>query len=49
MGVAWLALYAKFLSLFKRVLTQPKVKRWMERATGAVLIAFGVRVASSTE
>ncbi len=25
---------------------QPTVKRWMERATGAVLIAFGLKVAT---
>jgi threonine/homoserine/homoserine lactone efflux protein len=49
MGLVWLGAYTQFLSLFKRVLTRPAVKRWMERATGAVLIAFGVKVATATQ
>jgi RhtB (resistance to homoserine/threonine) family protein len=47
MGIVWLAAYARFLSLFRRVLMRPVVKRWMERATGAVLIAFGLKVATA--
>jgi RhtB (resistance to homoserine/threonine) family protein len=48
MGITWLGVYAHFLSLFRRVLMKPNVKRWLERATGAVLIGFGVRVATAS-
>jgi RhtB (resistance to homoserine/threonine) family protein len=49
MGLVWLSAYVQFLALFGRVLARPAVKRWLERATGAVLVAFGVKVAVSSE
>jgi RhtB (resistance to homoserine/threonine) family protein len=49
MGLVWLGAYVQFLSLFRRAFERPRVKRWMERATGAVLVAFGLKIAASSE
>jgi RhtB (resistance to homoserine/threonine) family protein len=45
MGVAWLSAYAWFIERLGTVLARPNVKAWLERATGGVLIALGVRLA----
>jgi RhtB (resistance to homoserine/threonine) family protein len=45
MGVVWLATYAWFIERLGAVLTRPNVKAWLERATGGLLIALGVRLA----
>jgi len=45
MGVVWLAAYAWFIERLGAVLTRPNVKAWLERATGGLLIALGVRLA----
>lgn len=44
-GLIWLSLYARIVDRARLVLEAPRVKRWLERTTGAVLIAFGLRVA----
>lgn len=44
-GLVWLTLYARLVHRAHRVLTRADVKRWLEGATGAVLIALGIRVA----
>jgi threonine/homoserine/homoserine lactone efflux protein len=44
-GLVWLTAYAHLVDRAKAVLTGPRVKAWLERTTGAVLIALGVRVA----
>jgi threonine/homoserine/homoserine lactone efflux protein len=44
-GLIWLSLYARLVDRARGVLTAPRVKAWLERTTGAVLIAFGLRVA----
>jgi threonine/homoserine/homoserine lactone efflux protein len=44
-GLVWLTAYARLVHRARVVLTAPRVKAWLERTTGAVLIAFGVRVA----
>jgi threonine/homoserine/homoserine lactone efflux protein len=44
-GLIWLSAYARLVHRARRVLTAPRVKAWLERTTGAVLIAFGLRVA----
>ena len=45
MGFAWLTAYAWFVDQLGAVLTRPRVKAWLERTTGALLIALGVRLA----
>ena len=45
MGVAWLSAYAWFIERLGTVLARPNVKAWLERATGGLLIALGLRLA----
>jgi threonine/homoserine/homoserine lactone efflux protein len=45
MGLVWLSAYAWFVDQLGAVLTRPRVKAWLERTTGALLIALGVRLA----
>jgi len=45
MGLLWLSTYAMLLDRMSSVLTRPSVKRRLEAFTGAVLVAFGVRLA----
>lgn len=45
MGLAWLCTYAVLLDRMSSVLTRPSVKRRLEAFTGAVLVAFGLRLA----
>ncbi len=45
MGVAWLTAYAYVLSRISMVLGRSGVRRWLERVTGGVLIALGLRLA----
>jgi len=44
-GPVWLTLYAHLVHRAHRTLTRSDVKRWLERATGTVLVALGIRVA----
>jgi threonine/homoserine/homoserine lactone efflux protein len=44
-GLLWLSAYARLVQRARGLLTGPRVKAWLERTTGAVLIAFGLRVA----
>jgi threonine/homoserine/homoserine lactone efflux protein len=44
----WLGTYVYVLSRARQFFTRPRVRRTMDRATGIVLIGFGVRVATST-
>jgi threonine/homoserine/homoserine lactone efflux protein len=44
-GLVWLTFYAWFVSRLHAALTRPRVKAALERATGAILIALGLRVA----
>ena len=44
-GLIWLTAYARIVHSARRVLTAPRVKAWLERTTGVILIAFGLRVA----
>jgi len=46
-GVVWLTTYANLVGRLHLVLSREGVRRWLERATGAVLISFGFRVAFS--
>jgi threonine/homoserine/homoserine lactone efflux protein len=44
-GLIWMTFYAHIVHRAHRTLTRRDVRRWLEGATGAVLIALGVRVA----
>jgi threonine/homoserine/homoserine lactone efflux protein len=44
-GIVWLTTYAHLIGRLHAVLTRERVRRWLERATGAVLISFGVGLA----
>ena len=44
-GLVWLTLYAHLIHRAHRTLTRRDVRRWLEAATGVVLIALGLRVA----
>lgn len=46
MGVIWLTFYAHVIARAHRTLTRSDVKRWLEGATGVVLIGLGLRVAT---
>ena len=45
MGLAWLSWYAYLVTKAGDVLRRPSIKRLLDRVTGVVLIAFGVRLA----
>jgi len=44
-GLIWMTLYAHLVARAHQTLTRGDVRRWLEGATGVVLIAFGMRVA----
>ena len=44
-GLAWMTLYAHLVHRAHRTLTRSDVRRWIETATGLVLIALGLRIA----
>ena len=44
-GLIWLSIYAHLIHRAHRTLTRNDVRRWLETATGVVLIALGLRVA----
>ena len=46
LGLVWLNAYAALLHGVRGTPTRPRVRRAMERVTGAVLIGFGVQVAT---
>ena len=45
MGIVWLGAYAYVVSRISAALGSSGVRRWLERATGGVLIALGARLA----
>jgi RhtB (resistance to homoserine/threonine) family protein len=46
MAVVWLSFYACLVARAGAVLRRPRIRRWLERLTGSVLVAFGLRLAS---
>ncbi|GEJ58618.1 LysE family translocator [Anaeromyxobacter diazotrophicus] len=46
-GLVWLSLVTLFVARLRPVLARPGVQRGLEGVTGAVFIAFGVRLATS--
>jgi RhtB (resistance to homoserine/threonine) family protein len=46
MTLVWLVLYSVIAARAAKTLQRPRVRAWMDRATGVVLIAIGLRVAA---
>jgi threonine/homoserine/homoserine lactone efflux protein len=44
-GWTWLNVYGMFVTRLREVITAPRVRQWMERVTGVVLLGFGARLA----
>ena len=44
-GWIWMNVYGLFVTRLRNVITAPRVRQWMDRVTGAVLLGFGVRLA----
>jgi threonine/homoserine/homoserine lactone efflux protein len=44
-GFTWLIVYGTFVTRMRDVITAPRVRQWMERVTGVVLLGFGARLA----
>ncbi|MDQ2942873.1 MAG: LysE family translocator [Candidatus Dormibacteraeota bacterium] len=44
-GCTWLSFYGLFVTRIRDVITTPRVRQWMERVTGVVLLGFGARLA----
>ncbi len=45
-GIVWLAWYVQLVVKAGDLLRRPRVRRWLDRATGAVLIGLGLRLAT---
>lgn len=45
MGIVWVCGYTLALSLVRGVLARPKIRRWLDRFSGALLVALGLRLA----
>jgi threonine/homoserine/homoserine lactone efflux protein len=46
MGLVWLSAYAWALHRARAVLERPRVRGWLDRVTGTVLVALGIRLAT---
>jgi len=44
-GWIWMNVYGLFVTRLRAVITAPRVRQWMDRVTGMVLLGFGVRLA----
>ncbi len=44
-GWTWLNAYGLFVTRIRDFITAPRVRQWMERVTGVVLLGFGARLA----
>ncbi|MDQ2943694.1 MAG: LysE family translocator [Candidatus Dormibacteraeota bacterium] len=45
-GWTWMNVYGLFVTRMRDVITAPRVRQWMERITGVVLLGFGARLAA---
>lgn len=45
-GLLWLLFYGATVTRARQLITAPRVRQWMERATGIVLLGFGARLAA---
>ncbi|MDQ2923762.1 MAG: LysE family translocator [Candidatus Dormibacteraeota bacterium] len=44
-GWTWINVYGLLVTRIREVITAPRVRQWMERITGVVLLGFGARLA----
>ena len=44
-GWLWMNAYGLFVTRLRDVITAPRVRQWMQRVTGVVLLGFGARLA----
>jgi len=44
-GWIWMNVYGLFVTRLRSVITEPRVRQWMQRVTGVVLLGFGARLA----
>lgn len=44
-GFTWINLYGLSVTRFRVMITAPRVRQWMQRVTGVVLLGFGARLA----
>jgi threonine/homoserine/homoserine lactone efflux protein len=44
-GWGWMNVYGLFVTRLRQVITAPRVRQWMQRVTGVVLLGFGARLA----
>lgn len=44
-GWTWMNVYGLFVTRLRDFITAPRVRQWMQRITGVVLLAFGARLA----
>ena len=44
-GYMWMNLYGLLVTRLHEAITAPRVRRWMQRVTGVVLLGFGARLA----
>lgn len=44
-GWVWMNVYGLFVTRLRAVITAPRVRQWMQRVTGVVLLGFGARLA----
>lgn len=45
LSILWFFIYVFFINYLRTWLTTPRVQGWMEKATGTVLIGFGLKLA----
>ena len=44
-GWTWMNVYGLFVTRLRALITAPRVRQWMQRVTGVVLLGFGARLA----
>jgi threonine/homoserine/homoserine lactone efflux protein len=44
-GWSWMNVYGLFITRIRELITAPRVRQWMQRVTGVVLLGFGARLA----
>ena len=44
-GISWVTIYGFLVTRLHDVITTPRVRRWMERVSGVVLVGFATRLA----
>jgi threonine/homoserine/homoserine lactone efflux protein len=44
-GWMWMIVYGLFITRIREIITAPRVRQWMQRVTGVVLLGFGARLA----